>query len=159
MAGARTCFTQLAFQIAVMRHDSCDRWFTQMSAFGKNMCNLSEWVVRSAYLAYARDDIAGMLDLVAPDLEWTYYPSSDSAPQTCRGRGELESALQSRPSGQTKPELEEVIASGDEVIVVLQAADTRIYTVATVRDGRIASLRACRDRDEARVLAGISLAS
>ena len=34
-------------------------------------------------------------------------------------------------------------------------ADDRTYDVATVRDGLIVELRACRDRSEARSLAGI----
>src|SRR5215472_3686255 len=125
------------------------------------MCNLSEWVVRSAYLAYERDDMAGMLDLVAPDLEWTYYSSGDTAPLSCHGRDAIETALQRWPAGWSKPELEEVVASGDEVMVVLRARNgspatvRRIFTVATVQDGRIVALRACRDRDEARVHAGL----
>jgi hypothetical protein len=34
-------------------------------------------------------------------------------------------------------------------------ADDRTYDVATVRDGLIVELHACRDRGEARLLAGI----
>jgi ketosteroid isomerase-like protein len=126
------------------------------------MCNLSEWVVRSAYLAYARDDMAGMLDLIAPDLEWTYRSDGDGAPRTSHGRAELEAALRPSLSGQSKAELEEVVANGDEVMVVLQvgngspAVSHRIFTVATVHNGHITALRACHDRDEARVLAGIT---
>jgi hypothetical protein len=35
-------------------------------------------------------------------------------------------------------------------------ADDRTYDIVTVRDGRIIGLHACRDRGEARSLAGIS---
>jgi hypothetical protein len=37
-----------------------------------------------------------MLELVDPDLEWTYMDPSleDPEPQVCRGRHELESALE-----------------------------------------------------------------
>jgi hypothetical protein len=35
-------------------------------------------------------------------------------------------------------------------------ADDRTYDIVTVRDGRIIGLHACRDRSEARSLAGIS---
>ena len=65
-------------------------------------------------------------------------------------------------------ELEEVVAAGDQVIVVMRTpgldqhrgrrADDRTYDVVTVRDGRIVELHACRDHSEARSLAGISYA-
>ena len=34
------------------------------------MCNLSEWIVREALLAYDRGDVAAMMDFVDPCLEW-----------------------------------------------------------------------------------------
>jgi ketosteroid isomerase-like protein len=36
------------------------------------MCNQNEWIVREAFLAYERGDVARMMDFVDPDLEWTY---------------------------------------------------------------------------------------
>ena len=36
------------------------------------MCNQNEWIVREAFLAYDRGDVARMMDFVDPDLEWTY---------------------------------------------------------------------------------------
>ena len=36
------------------------------------MCNENEWIVREAFLAYDRGDIARMMDFVDPDLERTY---------------------------------------------------------------------------------------
>jgi hypothetical protein len=35
------------------------------------MCNLNEWIVREAFLAYDRSDIAAMMNFVNPGLEWT----------------------------------------------------------------------------------------
>ena len=65
-----------------------------------------------------------------------------------------------------RAELEEVIAAGDRVMLVMHTpgideyrhrqADDRTYDIVTVRDGRIIGLHACRDRSEARSLAGIS---
>jgi ketosteroid isomerase-like protein len=62
-------------------------------------------------------------------------------------------------------ELEEVVAAGDQVILVMRTpglgkyrggqAGDRTYDVVTVRDGRIVELHACRDHSEARTLAGI----
>jgi uncharacterized protein len=126
----------------------------------------SESVVRAAYAAYARGDVAGVLELVDPDLEWTYLnPVQDNpAPQTCHGRDELARGIRRQAALGLLPQLEEMTALGDRVLVVVhipgidalrvrQSSD-RNYAVLTVRDGRITALRACRDRDEARDLAG-----
>ena len=48
-------------------------------------------LVRRAYAAYESGDTAAMLNLIDPDLEWTYLDPSaaDPRPQVCHGRGEL----------------------------------------------------------------------
>jgi ketosteroid isomerase-like protein len=131
------------------------------------MCNQSEWIVREAFLAYEQGDVARMMDFVDPDLEWTYLDVGleDPQPKARRGRRELEKALRQQADLGLRPELEQVIASGDKVILVMRTpgvdqyrhseADDRTYDVATVRDGMIVRLHACRDRGEARSLAGI----
>lgn len=132
------------------------------------MCNQNEWIVREAFRAYDRGDIARMMDFMDPGLEWTYLDpeQEDPQPQTCHGRGELEKALRRQADQGLRAQLEEVIAAGDQVILVMrtpgldqyrrrQAGDWT-YDVATVRHGLVIRLRACRDRDEARSLAGIS---
>jgi ketosteroid isomerase-like protein len=131
------------------------------------MSNPNAAVVRAAYDAYTRGDIAGMLDFVDSQLEWTYLDPSaaDPPPQTCHGRGELELQLRRQAELGLRSELEEVIAHGDRVVVsvhtpgvdarrVRQAGD-RNYDVLTVRGGRIVAMRACHDRAEALALAGI----
>jgi ketosteroid isomerase-like protein len=131
------------------------------------MCNQNEWIVREAFLAYDRGDVARMMSFVDPDLEWTYLDPGleDPQPQVCRGRGELEKALHRQAELGLRAQLEEVVAAGDQVILVMrtpgiteyrqQQADDRTYDVVTVRDGLIVGLHACRDRGEARSLAGI----
>jgi ketosteroid isomerase-like protein len=131
------------------------------------MCNLSEWIVREAFLAYERGDLTAMMEFVDPDLEWTYLgpDGEDPRPQTRRGRAELERALRRQMGLGLRAELEQVVAAGDQVILVMrtpgideyrhQRADDRTYDVITVRDGLIVELHACRDRGEARLLAGI----
>ncbi|HEY7281728.1 MAG TPA: nuclear transport factor 2 family protein [Actinomycetota bacterium] len=122
-------------------------------------------VVRRAYEAYAGGDVAGMLDLVDPDLEWTFLDPSveNPEPQVCFGRHELDHALRRRESRGLRTELQEVVASdGDRVMVVTRTPGLEAYRVdrrtdlnfdvVTVRDGRIVALRACRDRDEALAL-------
>lgn len=131
------------------------------------MCNENEWIVREAFLAYDRGDFARMMDFVDPGLQWTYLDPglAEAAPQVCSGREELERVLRLQADLGLHSELEEVVAAGDQVILVMhtpgldklrgrQAGD-RTYDVATVRDGRIVELHACRDHSEARTLAGI----
>jgi ketosteroid isomerase-like protein len=133
------------------------------------MCNENEWIVREAFLAYDRGDVRRMMDFVGPDLEWT-LPGPDqgsSQPQVRYGREELEKALHRQADRGLRAELEEVVAAGDQVIVVMHTpgvdeyrhrpqADDRTYDVAIVRDGQIVGLHACRDRSEARTIAGIA---
>ena len=127
----------------------------------------NESVVRAAYAAYARGDVAGVLEFVDPDLEWTYLnPMEENpAPQTCHGRDELARGIRRQTALGLLAELKEMTAQGDKVLVVIhlpgidafrvrQSGD-RNYAVLTVRDGRITALRACRDHDEARDLAGV----
>ena len=131
------------------------------------MCNLNEWIVREAFRAYERGDIALMMDYVDPELEWTYLDPvlEDPQPETRRGRAELEKALRRQAGRDLRSELEQVIASGEKVILVMRTPgiaryrrwhdDDRTYDVVTVRDELIVGLRACCDRREARSLAGI----
>ncbi len=131
------------------------------------MTNKNEELIRRAYEAYSRGDLARMLQFVDPDLEWTYLDPSfeDPEPQVCHGRHELETALQRQAAHRLKAELEEVAGRGDQVMVAIRTpgvdafrvrkADDRNYAVFTVRDGRIVALRDCRDREEARAITGI----
>jgi len=132
------------------------------------MCNQNEWIVREAFLAYDRGDIARTMEFVHPGLDWTRLDSGpeDSQPQVRDGREELEKALRHLADRGLRPQLESVVAAGDRVIVVVQTpgldefrnlqASDRTYDVVTVRDGLIVELRACRDHGEARSLAGIA---
>jgi ketosteroid isomerase-like protein len=131
------------------------------------MCNQNEWIVREAFLAYDRGDFVRMMDFVDPDLAWTYLdPGQENAqPQVRHGREELEKALRRQADLGLRAELEAVVAAGDRVMLVMRTpgideywhrqADDRTYDVVTVRDGLIVGLHACRDRGEARALAGI----
>jgi hypothetical protein len=63
-------------------------------------------------------------------------------------------------------ELEEVVASGDSVLVVIyqpgldrlrvRPGNDRNYLVLTLDQDRITKMRACRDRAEARAVAGLN---
>ena len=131
------------------------------------MANENVEAVRTAYEAYVRGDRSALLDLVDPDLEWTYLDPGleEPAPQVCRGRHEVEAALERQAERGLRSELEEVVGNGDRVMVAVRTpgvdayrarpANDRNYDVLTLRDGRIVALRACRDRAEALELARV----
>jgi ketosteroid isomerase-like protein len=129
------------------------------------MCNQSEWIVREAFLAYDRGDVTRMMEFVDPDLEWTSLDPS-LGPQIHHGREQLEKAMRRQAERGLRAEVEQVIAAGEQVILVMRTpgvdeytqreADDRTFDVITVRDGMIVGLRACRDRREASYLAGIA---
>jgi ketosteroid isomerase-like protein len=124
-------------------------------------------LIRRAYQAYASGNLAAMLELVDPDLEWTYLDPTLEHPtrQVCHGRHELEQLLRGWAEHGLRAELEEVISSGELVMVGVRTpgvdahygrpGDDRAYSVFTVRDGRVVALRDCHDRQEALRLAGI----
>ena len=43
--------------------------------------NQNEWIVREAFLAYDRGDVARMMDFVDPELEWTSIDPGLEDPQ------------------------------------------------------------------------------
>jgi ketosteroid isomerase-like protein len=100
-------------------------------------------------------------------LEWTYLDPTleHPTPQVCHGRQELEQVLRHSAEHGLRAELEEATSNGELVMVGVRTpgidthfsrgGDDRAYSVFTVRDGRIVALRDCRDREEARRLAGI----
>jgi ketosteroid isomerase-like protein len=132
------------------------------------MTDRNEALVREAYEAYGRGDVAGMMEFVDPELEWTYLDPAfeNPEPQTCHGRDQLQWALERQAGQGLVSQIEEIETSGDKVMVVIrtpgldrlrvrQAGDWN-YLVLTVDQQRIIRLRACRDRDEARSFAGIT---
>ena len=131
------------------------------------MSNENADLIRRAYQAYANGDLAAMLELVDPDLEWTYLDPAleHPTPQVCHGRQELEQVLRHWAEHGRGAELEEVTSNGELVMVGVRTpgvnahhgrpGDDRAYSVLTVRGGRIVALRDCHDRQEALQVAGI----
>ena len=118
-------------------------------------------LVRSAFEAYANGDLAAMLELVDPGLEWTYLDPSleDPEPEVCRGRQQLVYWLGRQHDRGLRSEVEEIASYGEKVLAVTRTsgidrerkrqADDRNFHVLTLEDGRITALRACRSREEA----------
>ena len=132
------------------------------------MTDRNEALVREAYEAYGRGDVARMLEFVDPELEWTYLDPAfeDPEPATCHGRDQLRWALERQAGQGLVSQVDEVVASGDKVMVVIHTpgidrvrvrqAEDRNYLVLAVSQERIVSMRACRSREEARDRAGIT---
>ena len=132
------------------------------------MSEQNESLVRTAYAAFSQGDVATMLELVHPGLEWTFLdPAFENPdPRTCLGREQLQQVMERRGGLSPQAEVEEIASAGDKVMVVVHTpgldqqrarqADDRNYLVVTVRQGQVTVLRACRDRDEARRLTGLS---
>src|SRR5215472_7588802 len=124
------------------------------------MCNQNEWIVREAFRAYERGDIDRMMDYVDPELEWTYFDPSPEEPSNCGGRQELKKALRVQADLNLRSQLEQVIANGEKVMLVVRTPGIsryrpwhdgdRTYDVVTVRGELIVGLHACSDRSEAR---------
>jgi ketosteroid isomerase-like protein len=114
------------------------------------MSNENAELIRRAYQAYAGGDLDAMLEFVDRDLEWTYLDPAleHPIPQVCHGRQELEQVLRHWAEHGVRAELEEVINSGELVMVGVRTpgvdalhgrgGDDRAYSVFRVREGRIA---------------------
>jgi ketosteroid isomerase-like protein len=128
------------------------------------MSEENEALVRSAYEAYSRGDVTRLLELVHPDLEWTYLDPSveNPQPQVCHGRDQLAWALGRQADRGVNSELEEIASCGDKVMVAVHTpgadqhrtwqGNDRNYLVLTLRQGQVVAMRAFRDLDEARSL-------
>lgn len=117
-------------------------------------------VVRATFAAFVAGDLEALRSYVDPDLEWTFLDPTeeDPVPRSCTGRAELEAAAGRWARSGLGGALEEVQASGNLVRVVMhvpgldasraRSTGDRNFHVATVRDGVIVTLVACRDHDE-----------
>ena len=85
------------------------------------MSEENETLVRGAYEAYGRGDVTRLLELVHPDLEWTYLDPSfaDPQPQVCHGRDQLAWALGRQADRGVNSELEGIESCGDRVMVAV----------------------------------------
>ena len=126
-------------------------------------------VVRTAFGRYAAGDVPGMPELVAGDLSWTCLNPAD--PTRARRPATAAKSLPRRwpawpNAARTRCGSSELTpGTGGTVLAVIHMpgrdertayrTGDRAYQVITVREGRIAGLRDCRTRDEARAIAGL----
>ena len=85
------------------------------------MIDRIEALVREAYEAYGRGDVAGM-EFVDPELEWTYLDPAyeNPEPATCHGRDQLQWALERQAGQGLGSQTEEIVARGGKVMVVIR---------------------------------------
>jgi ketosteroid isomerase-like protein len=128
-------------------------------------------IVRRIYDAVARGDNVAPFELYAPDIEWdvrTSPPALLGLEPVYHGHEGVRRFWRDWLSAFERLdfELEELIDAGDRVLAVIHqravgrlshiAFDDRVFAVWTLRDGKVARMRAYLDRDEALEAAGLS---
>ncbi len=120
--------------------------------------------VRSAFDAFSKRDREAVDALLEDRFVWTYFDPSEDTPilRTCTGRSEITQQM-NRGLGAQGLELVEIESFGNRIVVTTRFLAERDrptwrsgdlnFHVVEVRDGRIVSLRTCRDRGEADRLA------
>src|SRR6266516_3202598 len=90
------------------------------------MTDRNEALVREAYEAYGRGDVARMMEVVDPQLEWTYLDPAfeNPEPETCHGRDQLQWALERQAEQGMARQVEEIVSSADKVMAVTCTPDT-----------------------------------
>ena len=128
-----------------------------------------ETLVREAVQAFYQGDTARLLELVHPDLEWTYLNPADPdpQPQVCHGRDQIAWALDQQARQGAATQVEQIVPGpGGHVLVVSRTPglderrawtnDDRNILVLTVQAGQITAMRAFRDQDQASQFAGLT---
>jgi uncharacterized protein len=127
-------------------------------------------LLRNAYDAFNRGDIAKAVEELDPAIEWT-EPASFPGGGTYRGHAGVSQYLtQSRADwAEGRSEPEKFIVTGSRVVVFVHARirmknssdwhDVRLADVYTFRDGRPISMRAFADRKDALNWVGVNAGS
>ena len=129
----------------------------------------NETLVREAVQAFHQGDTARLLELVHPDLEWTYLDPADPdpRPQVCHGRDQIAWALDHQARQDAGTRVEQIgPGPGGRVLVVSRTPGLdqrrawsngdRNILVLTVQAGQIVAMRAFRDQDQASRFAGLT---
>ena len=123
-------------------------------------------LLRNAYAAFNRGDIAATVASLDADIEWCEPPEFLGG-GTYHGRaGASEYLTQSRAAwADVQSEPERFVPAGDRIVVFVHARvrahdsdewnEVRLADVYTFRDGRPVSMRAFSDRDDALRWAGV----
>jgi ketosteroid isomerase-like protein len=124
--------------------------------------------LRAAFERMLAGDAARWNSLLAEDVRWdiSAHPLPD-APDRGQGRDEAIGVWATYVSGWNdyRAEVREVVAAGEEVVVVVQEAvrlgetdvplERELAYVWTIRDGRITAIRVFKTGDDAKRAAGL----
>jgi len=125
----------------------------------------SEIQLKEAFEAFTQGEAAPLLQLVKGDVQVTsLLPGlGELEPRECDGQGALEHALTACLTGGLPSKVQDVARRGDRAMVVLHTpglgaapasdANPLRFYILTMQDDEISSIRACRSREEAIVLA------
>ena len=123
-------------------------------------------LLRNAYAAFNRGDIAAAVEPLDPQIEWT-EPATFPGGGTYHGHaGVMAYLTQSRSAwAEVNSEPERFIAAGDQIVVFVHARvrpkgstewqEVRLADVYTFRSGKAVRMRAFADRQEALRSVGI----
>jgi uncharacterized protein len=144
---------------------SCD-WHTRYALDTTEQKDQAIRLLRDAYGAFNRGDIAGAVQELDPHIEWT-EPASFPGGGTYHGREGVSQYLTQSRSGwaEGRSEPEKFLVSGNRVVVFVHARirmkessdwhEVRLADVYTFRDGRPIGMRAFADRRDALDWVGI----
>jgi uncharacterized protein len=120
----------------------------------------NEELIRSAYGAFARDDLEAAMELIDPDVVVRDRPEAPD-PRTYRGREGVLDALASSDESFEEFELQPLrwVATGDHVVIELRMSgrgrgsgvpvEETIAHLWTVRDGKLVALQVYSDPEDA----------
>jgi ketosteroid isomerase-like protein len=123
-------------------------------------------LLREAYDAFNRGDIAAAVARLDPDIAWHEPPEFPGGGLYHGRAGASEYLAQSRAAwAEVRSEPERFIPAGERIVVFVHARvrahgsdewqEVRLADVYTFRDGRPVNMRAFADRDEALRWAGV----
>jgi ketosteroid isomerase-like protein len=122
-------------------------------------------IVRRAYDAFARGDLAALQELLSADIEWRTTPDVPFL-GNYRGIDEFLAAMSewTEPFDKLTTTVEEMIDTGDRVVVRHRMrgrgtdsgaeTDLVLWQVVSVRDGKLATMYDFNNREEALAAAG-----
>ena len=123
-------------------------------------------IIRRIYVAYGRGDIEGAVAELDPEVEWSEPPRSPGAVRPYRGHEGARRSLSAwvRAWDEYRLELDELIDAGDQVLAKARQIvrgkgsgieiEQPLFSVWTLRNGKVLRLRMYHDQAEALEAAG-----
>jgi ketosteroid isomerase-like protein len=116
-------------------------------------------IARRGYEAIARGDVDAIADLLHPDVKW--HGGDPSAPEACANRDQVLGWMRRETLPRGVAELVEIVARGDQVVVVLrrpggdEEPGELVANLTTFRDGKVVEMVHYADPNDALAVAGV----